>query len=140
MRYLFDTNVWIQLLKQRAPQIRARIDATDADVIVTCAIVKAELWHGAHKYDDPAKRREQVSMVLSPYRSLPFDDHAADYYAKIRHELETRGQIIGPNDLKIAAICRAHGITLVTSNTEEFKRVHGLQVEDWAQAPDSADA
>ncbi|MDP1587461.1 MAG: type II toxin-antitoxin system VapC family toxin [Prosthecobacter sp.] len=134
MGYLFDTNVWIQLLKKRAPLIRTRIDATDAALIFTCAIVKAELWHGAHKYDHPAKRRDQVNIAISPYRSLPFDDNAARHYADIRHDLETRGQIIGPNDLKIAAICRAHGVTLVTSNTDEFNRVSELQVEDWAQA------
>jgi len=133
MRYLFDTKVWIQLLKKRAPRIRARIDATDAGVIVTCAIVKAELWHGARKYDDPDKRCAQVNMVLSPYHSLPFDDQAAEHYASIRHDLETRGQIIGPNDLKIAAICCAHGVILITSNTSEFSRVSGLQLEDWAQ-------
>ena len=48
MSFLFDTNVWIQLLKKRAPQIRERIDTTDAALIVTCAIVKAELRHVGH--------------------------------------------------------------------------------------------
>jgi len=72
--------------------------------------------------------------VIAPYRSLPFDDNAARHYADIRHDLETRRQIIGPNDLKIAAICRAHGITLVTSNTDEFNRVSGLLVENWELA------
>ena len=47
--------------------------------------------------------------------------------------LEVAGQVIGPYDLQIAAICRLHGFTLVTSNTDEFSRVHGLQVEDWLQ-------
>jgi hypothetical protein len=52
--------------------------------------------------------------------SLPFDDAAAWHYANIRHQLETAGCVIGPNDLKIAAICRASGLTIVTSNTAEF--------------------
>ncbi len=132
MTYLFDTNVWIQLLKKRAPGVRARIDATEPDLIVTCAIVKGELWHGAHKYEFPAKRLAQVGAAIAPYRSLAFDDNAARHYADIRHELEARGEIIGPNDLKIASICRANGITLVTSNVKEFLRVSGLRVEDWA--------
>jgi len=41
--------------------------------------------------------------------------------------------MIGPNDLKIAAICLVHGLTLVSSNTNEFGRVAGLVVEDWAK-------
>ena len=68
MTYLFDTNVWIQLLKQRAPAVRSRIDSMDADLILTCSIVKAELWHGARKYDDPAKRLAQVNTAVAPIR------------------------------------------------------------------------
>ena len=133
MTYLFDTNVWIQLLKQRAPVIRQRIDRTDPALVVTCAIVKAELWHGALKYADPIKRMQQINTAISPYRSLPFDDLAARHYADLKHALETQGQLIGPNDLKIAAICLAHGHTLVTANTTEFRRVPGLRVEDWGK-------
>lgn len=132
MLYLFDTNVWIQVFKKRAPRIRARLETLEPSQIVTCAVVKAELWHGAQKYDHPAKRCEQVNVALSPYESLAFDDLAARHYAEIRHELEECRQIIGPNDLKIASICRAHGVTLVSSNTKEFLRVPGLLVEDWA--------
>jgi tRNA(fMet)-specific endonuclease VapC len=71
--------------------------------------------------------------LLSSYVSLPFDDIAARHYATIRHELETRALIIGPNDLKTAAIYLAHGLTLVSSNMSEFSRVTGLRVEDWAK-------
>lgn len=49
----------------------------------------------------------------------------------IRHFLEKTGWIIGPNDLLIAAICLAHGVTLVTGNVSEFQRVPGLMVESW---------
>jgi tRNA(fMet)-specific endonuclease VapC len=138
--FLPDTNIWIHLIKNRQPPLLDRWRSVAVSELVVCSIVKAELWHGACKYEQAAQRRELVDQWLAPYESLPFDDLAAEEYADIKHGLETRGQIIGPNDLKIAAICRAHGITLVTSNTKEFKRVHGLQVEDWAQAPDSADA
>ncbi len=132
MRYLFDTNLWIQILKQKAPEARRRVGLDPPDSFVTCSIVQAELWHGACKYDIPAKRRLQVDTALSPYESLPFDARAADYYATIRHELELPGEIIGPNDLKIAAICLAHALTLVTGNISEFTRVGGLRVEDWS--------
>jgi tRNA(fMet)-specific endonuclease VapC len=75
-----------------------------------------------------------LAEVFGRYRSLPFDDAAARHYAVIRHELESRDLLIGPNDLKIAAICLAHGLTLVSSNTKEFSRVSGLKVEDWGKA------
>ncbi|NJM55647.1 MAG: type II toxin-antitoxin system VapC family toxin, partial [Verrucomicrobiae bacterium] len=50
--------------------------------------------------------------LLAPYASLPFDDAAARHYAAVRHDLESRSCVIGPNDLKIAAICLANGVTL----------------------------
>ncbi len=49
----------------------------------------------------------------------------------IRAELTSKGQLIGPNDLLIAATALAHGAILVTHNTAEFSRVPGLIIEDW---------
>lgn len=99
--------------------------------ILTCALVRAELLHGAMKYGAPGRRLAIVRETLAPYRSLPFDDAAAEHYAQIRHDLEQMGERIGPHDLLIAAICLAHGCALVTANTAEFHRVRGLQVQDW---------
>ncbi|MGV3663794.1 MAG: type II toxin-antitoxin system VapC family toxin [Prosthecobacter sp.] len=131
--FLPDTNVWIRLIKGRNQPLISKWRSMVGADIVLCSIVKAELWHGAHKYELPDQRRRMLDQWLAPYHSFSFDDHAARHYASVRHYLETRGQVIGPNDLKIAAICLAHGITLVTSNTGEFHRVPGLVVEDWVQ-------
>lgn len=131
--FLFDTNCWIVLLKGRSANLEARWRNMTSAELVTCSVVKAELWHGAHKYQDPAGRSCILNLWLEPYRSLPFDDAAARQYAVIRHYLEGRGEIIGPNDLKIAAICLAYDLTLVTTNGKEFGRVPGLRVEDWKQ-------
>jgi tRNA(fMet)-specific endonuclease VapC len=62
---------------------------------------------------------------------LPFDDRAAGEYGKLRDHLSRIGQMIGPNDLLIAGIALANGLTLVTHNTVEFSRVPGLPLEDW---------
>ena len=48
-----------------------------------------------------------------------------------RAHLAAQGTLIGPNDLLIAASARANGLTLVTHNTAEFRRVPGLSLEDW---------
>lgn len=63
--------------------------------------------------------------------SLPFDDCAAELYGQIRFDLQSRGQMIGPNDVMIAAIARDKGLTLVTHNASEFSRVRGLTTVDW---------
>ena len=130
MRYLLDTNIWIFYLKNSSSLVGTRLRSTSASDIAVCSVVRAELLHGARKYEKRAERVARVELTLSPFISLPFDDAAARHYATIRDDLESRGVAIGPNDLMIAAIAVAHELTLV-SNNREFNRVDGIPVEDW---------
>jgi tRNA(fMet)-specific endonuclease VapC len=132
MRWLLDTNAWIDYLKNPASAVRARLMERSPEEVLTCAIVRAELEHGARKYGIPERRLMLVCEMLAPYRSLPFDDAAAERYGKLRHELELSGERIGPHDLLIAAICLVHDVTLVTANTGEFARVANLRIANWA--------
>ena len=134
MPYLLDTNSWINYLKHADSPIRARLQNLQPIDVVGCSVVRGELLHGAAKYGIPARRVAIVNQTLAPFVSLPFDDAAATIFAHIRHTLEVAGQTIGPYDLQIAAISLLHGLTLVTSNTDEFSRVSGLQIEDWLKA------
>lgn len=45
-----------------------------------------------------------------------------------------RSMPIGPFDTQIAAHAQTLGVTLVTNNLREFKRVPGLRLENWADA------
>jgi tRNA(fMet)-specific endonuclease VapC len=135
MTYLIDTNIFIILLKHKGPdgwRISEKLAREPEAEICTSSIVEAELWHGAEKYEVPVDRRAQLATLLGPYHSLPFDSRCVPHYAKIRHSLEKQGQLIGANDLLIAATALAHGLTLVTHNGSEFARVPDLQWEDWA--------
>jgi tRNA(fMet)-specific endonuclease VapC len=134
MSWLLDSNIWIHYLKNRHSSIALHLQQNTPLEIFSCAIVKAELLHGAMKYGVPERRLAIVRETLAPYVSLPFDDLAADHYFRIRHDLEISGNIIGPHDLFIAAICRAHRCVLVTANTGEFVRIAGLNVENWLSA------
>ena len=133
MAWLLDTNAWITHLKQPGGPVEQRLSQVLPAEILLCSVVKAELWHGAHKYERKERRLMVLATLFGQFISLPFDDAAALQYGEIRHELEIQGRVIGPNDLQIAAICRARGITLVSANTNEFGRVAGLRVEDWTK-------
>jgi tRNA(fMet)-specific endonuclease VapC len=61
---------------------------------------------------------------------LPEDAGTAN--GEIRAALESRGAMIGGNDLWIAAHAKAAGLVLVTNNEREFRRVPDLKVQDWA--------
>ena len=134
MAWLLDSNAWIEYLKNPQSPVRTRLEQRTPDEVRVCSVVKAELFHGARKYGRPERRLALVTETFAPYVSLPFDDAAAEHYARVRHELETAGRIIGPNDLLIAAICLANNCTLVTNNVSEFERVSGLRIEDWKAA------
>jgi len=95
------------------------------------AIVAAELVHGAEKSANAANNMEQVKKFLMPFEIAPFDILAAYSYGKIRSSLEKRGEIVGPNDLIIAATVLSQNGILVTNNTKEFARVENLALEDW---------
>jgi tRNA(fMet)-specific endonuclease VapC len=99
--------------------------------IFVCSVVKAELFYGAMKSPDPARTLARQIVFLEQFDSLPFDGLAAEEYGRVRAYLEKRGEIIGPNDLLIASIALAHEVTLVTHNSDEFKRMPDLTLEDW---------
>jgi tRNA(fMet)-specific endonuclease VapC len=131
VRYLLDPNTCIRYLNGRAPAVRQRLAAMRRDDIAVYAPVKAELFYGAARSHDPLRSRQRQLVFLDQFVSLPFDDRAAEAYGEIRAALVVRGTPIGANDLLIAAIAVAYGITLVTHNTGEFGRVIGLFLEDW---------
>ena|SRR5260221_12644229 len=131
MKYLLDTNVCIRFINGRSPQIRAKLPTLPVQDVVICSIVKAELFAGAAKSEFPIVTRQKQELFLRPYRSLPFDDEAANAYASLRAKLEIDGKPIGPNDMLIAAIAIANNLILITHNTNEFSRITGLKLEDW---------
>jgi tRNA(fMet)-specific endonuclease VapC len=129
--YLLDTNVCVRYLNGRSLSIRERLQVTDVEDIAVCSVVKAELFYGANRSNNPQRTFANQQQFLNLFVSLPFDDEAASIYGRIRAQLSARGTPIGSNDLQIAAIALAHDLTLVTHNTGEFSRVEGLRLEDW---------
>jgi tRNA(fMet)-specific endonuclease VapC len=132
MTYLLDTNVWVALLRGTSPLIAGRFRAAtiSADVRI-CSVIVAELWYGCARSTKPAANRTAVDILIAPFPSLPYTDVAAEHFVSIRRSLETRGQVIGPYDMQIAAIALANACALVTHYTGEFRRVPGLVIEDW---------
>ncbi len=129
--YLLDTNVCIRYLNGRSLKIKQKLEATNADDIYICAIVKAELFYGAMRSNNPEQTLINQKQFLNLFTSLPFDDDAAKIYGRVRANLAALGTPIGSNDLQIAAITLNHNLTLVTHNTREFSRIPELHWEDW---------
>jgi len=129
-RYLLDTNIVSELIRNPQGRAAKRIAKLGEDNICTSVIVAAELRYGCAKSGSP-RLLKAVEDLLGEIDVLPLEAPADAAYGEIRAELETAGKPIGGNDLLIAAHARAIGATIVSANTDEFKRVRGLKVENW---------
>ncbi|NKB55111.1 MAG: PIN domain-containing protein [Alphaproteobacteria bacterium] len=133
MRYLLDTNIVSDLIRNPQGVITDRIHDVGEQAVCTSIIVAAELRYGATKRNAP-RLTAQVESVLGALEIMPFDAPADETYGKLRDRLERSGQPIGGNDLLIAAQCIALGCTIVTDNEREFARVHELPCENWLRS------
>lgn len=114
---MLGTNICIEIIGRRSVNAVERCEAHAGDGICLSAISYSELLFGCEKSSHPA--------------NLDFPPAAGHDYARLRAGLEKQGQIIGPNDLLIAAHCLYLKSTLVTNNEREFRRVAGLRVINW---------
>jgi tRNA(fMet)-specific endonuclease VapC len=133
MTYYLDTDTCVFVLRGLFPAIQEGVRAQTPDRIKIPAVVKAELLLGAQKASSPPRVKQTVEAFLAPYEIVPFSDACTVVYAAIRWTLEQRGQMIGANDLFIAATVLANQGTLVTHNTPEHKRIPGLLLQDWTK-------
>jgi len=134
VRYLLDTNSWIDHLR-RGPSsnVTARLAGVAPGTVFLCSVVVAERCYAA-LHSAPAHQAMNLALLTKlrqQFVSLPFDDVAAEEYGKIRAHLAALGTPVGPHDVMIAAIALTNQMTLVTHNTAEFSRVPSLTLEDW---------
>ena len=131
MTFLLDTNACIRALNGSCAALEARLRIHPPQDIRLSAVTKAELLYGAYRSTRAAENLALLEKFWAPFVSLPFDDRSAREYGRIRSDLSRAGEPIGPNDLLIASVARAHDLTLVTHNLREFSRVPALSLEDW---------
>jgi tRNA(fMet)-specific endonuclease VapC len=130
-RFLLDTNICIFIRRQRPPEVLAKFQRLRPGEAVISVITYGELVYGVEK----SRLREQASKQLMelagllPVMELPM--LAGQSYGAIRAGLEAKGEVIGNNDLWIAAHARAAGLILVTNNKDEFRRIPDLKVQNW---------
>ena len=129
--YYLDTNICIFYIRGKNRDLREKIDAIPRDHVKIPAVVKGELLVGAEKSNRRDDTLAETLAFLMPFEIVPFDDSILLTYAKMRAALELRGQKIGYNDTIIAATVLAKNGILVTNNIREFRRIDGLQYEDW---------
>ena len=131
MNVMLDTNTCIYIIKRHPQSVLQRFSSFRVGEIGISTITLAELEYGAARSVQPKKNREALEEFISALEVAVFDQPATEAYGRIRATLEKKGRPIGAMDLLIAAHALSLGVRLVTNNEREFKRVPGLQVENW---------
>jgi tRNA(fMet)-specific endonuclease VapC len=135
VRYMLDTDTCSYIMKRSHRAVLDKLATVPVSEVCVSVITKAELLYGVALSPQASRDDKALRAFLPHVAVLDFPDLAAPHYAKIRADLKKRGQLIGANDLLIAAHARSLGLVLVTNNTSEFGRIKGLRLENWTIAP-----
>lgn len=131
MKYLLDTCVVSDFMKKESGTIRHFEHVNPSDLTLSTLTVMEVEFGLALNPERGKKLRPLWEKLLTLIKILPFTEKDAVNAAIIRKELTQTGQLIGPYDFLIAAVALSHKLTLVTSNTKEFKRVTSLPLQNW---------
>jgi tRNA(fMet)-specific endonuclease VapC len=129
--YYLDSNICIDFLRGKKRTIEEHLLRLTPNQIKIPIIVKAELLYGIEKSNKKQENRIAYEKFIKAFEIINLDDEAIKQYSWIRLELEKGGNVIGSNDIFIAAIVIANNGILVTHNINEFSRISGLKYEDW---------
>ena len=133
MRYLLDTNVVIDILRNdKVVEKRYRLETLKRSEIFICPIVHYEVVR-RFKIVKASKRLNDFLVLCEDWKMLPFDMNATEKSIEIYVRLH-KGQMIEDNDIYIAVISMLNGCTLVTANVRHFSRVEGLKFVNWREA------
>lgn len=129
MRYLLDTNIISNVLKQKpsASLIAWMAEQTDQDLFISSLTI-AEICRGVLE-KPPGNRRDQLEawfagpegpQALFAGRVLPFDEKAGLVWARLMADGKAKGKPRSALDTIIAAVAEANECVVVTDNERDF--------------------
>jgi tRNA(fMet)-specific endonuclease VapC len=131
--YLFDTDTLSNVVKQKpSRRLLQKLEEIPIAFQYTSAINVGEIYYGANR----SSKKKQIlkvfeKMVFPNVNILPFDRQSGQVFGILKAELEKRGIGCSEPDLRIAAVAIQHSLILITGNTQHFKNIPGLRIENW---------
>jgi tRNA(fMet)-specific endonuclease VapC len=129
--YMLDTDTCAFILRRSSQALLDRIQAVPLEQQIMSMVTLAELLYGVQISSRKKKNRAAVDSLARHLTVVDWSRDAAEHYADIRADLKKSGQLIGSNDLMIAAHARSLGAIVVTNNVKDFRRIKGLKLENW---------
>ncbi len=130
LQFLLDTDTCIYWLRGRE-SIRERVTALGLATLGISVITLAELRYGAACSARPEANQRTVDAFSDAIIVIGVDAAIARAFGEIKAALRVQGMLLEDSDLLIGATARTYGLTLVTNNSEHFRRIPGLSLENW---------
>ena len=130
-KYLIDTNTCIYYIKGKF-ELNKKFEKVNPDNCFISEITLAELKFGVENSEKKEKNQKALDNFLSGVKIVPIF-HSLDLYASEKARLRKSGTPVDDFDLLIAVTSVTHNLTMVTNNTEHFKRIKGITLEDWTK-------
>ncbi len=110
--------------------LNEKFDKVSVDNCFISEITLAELKFGVENSENKDKNEKALKDFLTGVKLLPIF-HSLDLYAKEKARLRKAGTPVDDFDLLIGVTSVTHGLTMVTNNTDHFKQIKGIDLEDW---------
>ena len=130
-KYLIDTNTCIYYIKGKF-DLNKKFEKVDTDNCFISEITLAELKFGVENSEKKDKNQKTLDNFLTGVKIVPIF-HSLDLYAKEKARLRKAGNPVDDFDLLIGVTSVTHNLTMVTNNTDHFKRIKGIALEDWTK-------
>ena len=122
---LLDTNVISEVIRPAPdPNVARWMRTMPRSVLVTSAVVQAEILYGLAVMPDGSRQRERATLVHAVFAQieaiLPLTSEAACVYADIATRRRVAGRPLPGFDGLIAATAKAEGAGIATRDTEGF--------------------
>lgn len=128
--FLLDTDTIIYSLKGNDSVVR-NLTAHQRDPLKISAISLMELYYGAYKSEKTTANLAKVRRIENAFDIISVDFSVAETFGMIKSHLEFQGTPLDDFDLVIAASALANNLILVTNNEKHFRRVEGLELDNW---------
>jgi len=131
--YLIDTDTIIYALKGDPVVVRRFEEAPDRPKAVS-VITYGELLFGAMKSARQQENLAKVRRVAELFRVFDVSRAVMETFGSLKAELERQGKPVDDFDLVIASTALVNGYRLVTNNERHFRKIPGLDLENWTKA------
>ena len=130
-RYLLDTSI-VAFLFRGKYGIGKHLSELAAEQCFVSDVTIAELTYGAYHSDCVQRNLKMIEQFTQKVTVVPFAS-AIDEYGKQKDILVKEGQMIEDFDLFIGCTAVANGFVMVTDNLKHFRRIKGIEVENWVE-------